>query len=229
MNLEEEHLSLETIETYLSHELSEEEMFRVDSHLGGCADCASRFRSLRSLNFAFSRWTARSHGAAYQRIMESTWIFANGVYQPVQEIRKQIYQGILTVAVLTLIRHRKYVPVHLGPEEGVNEYTFSLPSSAGTINIKRMPTSSSDVCSISITPRLCLAEVGKDELELKLTRQRKADEEHEILVRELRIPNGETALVENISTDGMYDVSIRWKDNVWRVPVPVKAPQEVLE
>lgn len=70
MNAQEEHLSVEVMEKYLARELTGEEMFSVDRHMGNCVECAAKVRDLRNLNFAFNRWTAKAHGEAYREAIQ---------------------------------------------------------------------------------------------------------------------------------------------------------------
>lgn len=83
------HLSAEAIEKYLDQKLTDEEMFELDDHLGGCAECAGRVRSMRRFNFAWEQWTAKAHGEAYRQVLALGW------------------QGRLALALMMLSRRRE--------------------------------------------------------------------------------------------------------------------------
>lgn len=60
-----EHLSKEALRKYLSFRLEEEMLMEIEEHLAECAECSSKVRKAKLLQFAWENLTAKAHGQAY--------------------------------------------------------------------------------------------------------------------------------------------------------------------
>jgi hypothetical protein len=60
-----EHLTKENLRDYLTCRLKESLLIKVEEHLAECAECSSRVRAEKLLQFAWNTLTAKTHGQAY--------------------------------------------------------------------------------------------------------------------------------------------------------------------
>ena len=59
------HLTKGTFKSYLNLHLAKEMLMEVEEHLAECADCSSKVRKGKLLQFAWNTLTAEAHGQAY--------------------------------------------------------------------------------------------------------------------------------------------------------------------
>jgi len=63
------HITLEELAYYFGTSLPEERESVIEEHLAECGQCTGLARQIHTLSFAWNRWTARTHGEAYQRVV----------------------------------------------------------------------------------------------------------------------------------------------------------------
>ncbi len=61
------HITPAKLIDYFDRDLTEDEEERIELHLAGCQECASRARHASALCDTWQRWTATSHGEAFLR------------------------------------------------------------------------------------------------------------------------------------------------------------------